>query len=387
MNIGFVATEVGHQQGGAFMGGNVNNVVTVSKQLAERGHDVKIITTKPRDAADEYLSPITWADTYSLDSTFSHGSPGYIAEFCAFAVRTARRLERQNELDTISVHSGFTIWGAISSLSSMFGCPSVHVQYCPINQDSGSRKYNLIQSTALSKVWLYGTDRVVGITKNVANSLKPAVSNEIDVIHNAIQTDEYEPSAADRFDLFDTEDIVIGYLGSLNPQKGLDILVDAFQSVKQDYDVTLALGLEVRSQRSNSELWNQIDSDPDIHAYGILNDVPAFLARADIFAVPFRTTVGPADYPVAALEAMACGTPPISTSIGGLPDLIKDGESGILVSRPDVGLFEEGIRSLVSNKTERERLGSNARKQIIDGFSVEVIGAAYEQLFAEVATT
>ncbi|ELY61125.1 glycosyltransferase family 4 protein [Natronolimnohabitans innermongolicus] len=384
MKIGFVATEIGHQEGGAFMGGNVNNVVTVSKALAERGHEITIITTKPRDAAEDYLGPLTWADVYSIDCPHEHGSPRYLTTFSRYAVQRIRQLANDGELDVVSVHTGFTIWGIIGSLSSVLGCPSVHVQYCPIGQSSGSTVYDLIQSVHLSKLWLRGNDRFVGVTDNVARSLSSATRDRVDVIHNGLDVDEYAPEADSRFDLFETDSPVIGYLGSLNDQKGLDILVDAFQSLPEERDATLALGLEVRSERSESELWKRIERDPDIHAFGIVQDVPAFLARSDVFAVPFRTTVGPADYPVAALEAMSCATPPVATRIGGLPDMIAHQEDGLLIDRPDSELLAESLATLLDDAELRRELGQSARERIERDFSTTSVVDQYEAVFTEV---
>ncbi len=384
MKIGFVATEIGHQEGGAFMGGNVNNVVSVSKALADRGHEITIITTKPRDAAENYTDPLEWAEVYSLDCQYDHGSPGYLFSFSKYAIQQIRRLAADNELDVVSVHTGFTIWGLIGSLSSRLACPSVHVQYCPIGQASGSTVYDLIQSVPLSKLWLSGNDRVFGVTDNVAETTSNATRKEVEVIHNGLDIETYASSAESRFDLFETEAVVIGYLGSLNDQKGLDILVDAFQSLTADQDVVLALGLEVRSERSDSELWGRIEQDPNIYPFGIVNDVPAFLARSDVFAVPFRTTVGPADYPVAALEAMSCATPPVATRIGGLPDMIDHKENGLLVDRPDSDLLADALTEMITNTELRHRLGNGSRERIEQDFSITSVVDQYEAVFGEV---
>ncbi len=384
MKIGFIATEIGHQEGGAFMGGNVNNVVSVSKALADRGHEITIITTKPRDAAENYTDPLEWADVYSLDCQHDHGSPGYLFSFSKYAIQQIRSLAADKELDVVSVHTGFTIWGIIGSLSSTIACPSVHVQYCPIGQSSGSTVYDLIQSVSLSKLWLYGNDRFIGVTDNVAETTANATPKHVEVIHNGLNVETYTPRAESRFDLFETESVVIGYLGSLNDQKGLDILIDAFQSLTIERDAVLALGLEVRSERSSSPLWDRIKQDPNIYSFGIISDVPAFLARSDVFAVPFRTTVGPADYPVAALEAMSCATPPIATRIGGLPDMIDHEEDGLLIDRPDSDLLADALTKLIDDAGLRHRLGNGARERIKRDFSITSVVDEYEAVFNKV---
>lgn len=387
MKAGFVATEIGHQEGGGFMGGTVNNIVDVSRQLAERGHDVVIITTTPRDAAEDPFDPITWADVYSIDPRWSHASPGYLASFTKFAVSTIRRLHGEDRLDVVSTHAGFSVWGGIGSISSVFGCPSVHVQYCPIATPSGRALYDVVQSRILSKAFLSGIDRTVAVSDNVADSLvSNGVGGLVDIVHTGVDTDRYAPDAADRWNGFGSDGLVIGYMGSLRDQKGLDVLVDAFESLDDD-SVQLALGLEVRSERSDGELWSRIQNDPTIHTYGIIEDVPAFLSACDVFAVPFRNTVGPADYPLAALEAMSCGVATVATRAGGLADLLADGESGLLIDEAEPDGLREALYTLLDDELYRSELGAGGRSTIVSEFSLESICDQYETIFSEVIGT
>lgn len=384
MKIGFVATEVGLQRGGAYMGGNVNNVVTVAKGLADRGHEIHIITTRPRDAAPDPTAKLGFATVHEHIPRFDHGSPGYFASFARFAVRTARQLYRRNLLDVLTVHAGFTLWGAIGrAVVTLSDCPVVHVQYCPLDQPSGNRLYDFLQHPRLARQYLAGVDEVVGISKNTAKSITRVTDREtVRVILPAIDTDMHHPLPESE----QSDELLVSYLGSLNPQKGLDLLVEAFDRVRESYSCRLALGLEVRSERSESPLARRIYDHPHIEAQGVIEDIPTFLARSHVFAVPFRTTMGPADYPLAALEAMACGVPLAVTEVGGLRELIDESGGGICVGAPSVDAVERGLRELLSTPDDRRRLGTNARAFAERCCETRIVTEQYESVLDEVVS-
>lgn len=378
MNIGFIATEVGLQEGGAYMGGNVNSVICLSRELAKRGHDITIITTTPRDAASDPTAEIDWAEVYEYSPQFDHGTPGYFTSFCTYSVRKAIQLYRQKDLDVLTIHSGFSFWGIIGRIvRTLTDCPITHVQYCPIGQPSGSKMYDRFQSPWFSRQYLKGVNEIVGISPVVSESLKKATGRDsISTILPPINTEEYSPIAGDG----KPNEFTISYLGSLKSQKGLDILVNAFRNIREKLDCRLKLGLEVRSERDESRLARQIREDPNINVYGAIKDVPAFLAESHLFVVPFRTTMGPADYPIAALEAMSCGVPIVATDVGGLKQLIDDSNSGICVGKPTSKNIERGILELLEDDLTLEQNGRQAREYIERSCSVSEVANKMERL-------
>jgi glycosyltransferase involved in cell wall biosynthesis len=281
-------------------------------------------------------------------------------------------------LDVLTIHAGFALWGAVGRLvGRLSDCPIVHVQYCPLDQPSGNRLYDWLQHPRLVRQYLCGVDEIVGISRNTAESVSRVTGRDsVRVILPAIDTDAYRPLT----DAGSSGPPVISYLGSLSPQKGLDLLVDAFERVRETRPCRLALGLEVRSERSQSSLARRIQSDPDIAVHGLLDDVPRFLARSDVFAVPFRTTMGPADYPLAALEAMSCGVPIVATGVGGLPELVAESGGGLNVGTPSVDNVAAGLEELLEDPDSRSRLGSRARTFAREMCGVDTVAGRYENL-------
>ncbi|SFS53786.1 glycosyltransferase family 4 protein [Halostagnicola kamekurae] len=381
MKIGFIATEIGLQKGGAYMGGNVNNVITVSQALAERGHDIIIITTTPRDTAPNPTANIDWATVYEYSPRFDHGTPGYFASFSAYATRTVAKLRQQNKLNVLTVHAGFPLWGLVGTAANILtDCPVIHVQYCPVDQISGESIYDYLNHPWFIRRYLSGADELVGISPIVSDSLRNLTNQDnIQTILPAINTDIYTPVP----ELGKAEVPTISYLGSLNEQKGLDLLVDAFVDIQEEFDCQLRLGLEVRSKESGSELAKRIEENPDIDVNGIVDDVPKFLAESHIFVAPFRTTMGPADYPLAALEAMSCGIPIVVTDVGGLKQLVMDSNGGVCIGEPSAKGISSTVSDLLKNPNKRSTIGLRAREYILQHCSESSVADQLEELLEE----
>lgn len=385
MKIAFVLTEMGYQKGGGFIGGTVNNVAVLSRELAMRGHDVKVITNRPRDAAPNYRDPIDWADVYCQDPVPKHGSLKYYLSFVKFALNKIWKLHYSNDIDIVTVHSGFSVWSVIASISNILWCPSLPVLYCPISQSSGYILYDVLQSAPLSKVWLTSCRSIVASTNNIADSVRRISKDKnITIIPSCVDTDRYSISE-NRIHKRESN-IRIAYMGSLKKQKGLDVLIRSFENIVNKYNVTLHLGLEVRSEKSGSDMWKKIESHSSIHEYGVIDDVPSFLSKSDLFVIPFRSTVGPADYPVAALEAMSCETPIITSNVGGLPTLVTETDSGIVLNNLTSEELTKVLSETIENCEHLDKLGRNARLAIKKHFSVDKVADKYERLFSKISS-
>jgi glycosyltransferase involved in cell wall biosynthesis len=75
--------------------------------------------------------------------------------------------------------------------------------------------------------------------------------------------------------------------------------------------------------------------------------------------------------PVSAIEAMASAVPVVATRVGGLPDLIRDGETGVLVPPRSIAALSDALVALLKDPSERRRLGTAARADAVARFSVD----------------
>jgi len=105
------------------------------------------------------------------------------------------------------------------------------------------------------------------------------------------------------------------------------------------------------------------------------------LAAADIFVLPSYNE----GLPISLLEAMSWGVPVISTTVGGIPELIRDGTDGYLIEAGDVPALARRLAELAGDPDLRRRMGRAGREQVAESFSREAVLPRLEQLYADIS--
>jgi glycosyltransferase involved in cell wall biosynthesis len=104
-----------------------------------------------------------------------------------------------------------------------------------------------------------------------------------------------------------------------------------------------------------------------VELLGDRDDVPELLAGADVFVLSSDSE----GFPMSVLEAMAAGLPVVASAVGGVPEAVRDGETGSLVPPRDAAALAEALRRLVADPALRERLGDAGRQKVEREFSLE----------------
>ena len=170
--------------------------------------------------------------------------------------------------------------------------------------------------------------------------------------------------------------VTIGIVKSLAPKYGVDLLLRAFAGLVADADVTRQLSDELRllivgdgPQRAELEaLARELGIAPRAEFAGAVAhaDVPAWLNRLDIYAAPSR--LDSESFGVAVIEASACALPVVVSDVGGLPEVVRDGETGLIVPRDDVPALQAALKRLVLDAALRERLGQRGRAHVASDY-------------------
>ncbi|MFL5869390.1 MAG: glycosyltransferase [Thermoleophilaceae bacterium] len=176
---------------------------------------------------------------------------------------------------------------------------------------------------------------------------------------------------------------VIGTAVVHRPQKALRVMIDAFArllaSRPQAHLVIAGRGPCTDAWKAHSA---ERGLDGRVHFIGPRDDVPAVIDALDVAVLSsdFEGT------PLFVFECMARDTPVVSTDVGGLPDIVDDGRTGLLVPRRDPESLAAALDSLLADPGRREALAAAARERLPE-FSIERISARYaelyERLFAE----
>jgi len=119
----------------------------------------------------------------------------------------------------------------------------------------------------------------------------------------------------------------------------------------------------------------------DATFHGAVRHVPDRLAESDLFVLATRGD----NLPVAVLEAMSVALPVVSTRTGGLPELVSDGDTGILVEPDDVESLASAITRLAGDEELRKGLGRAAAKRIVDRFESRTVARQALALYHSVS--
>ena len=108
---------------------------------------------------------------------------------------------------------------------------------------------------------------------------------------------------------------------------------------------------------------------------------PFYYRAADVFCLP--STMSAESFGIVNLEAMACSVPIVASKVGGVPDVVKDEENGLLVQPRDSEELADAIIYLLKNEDVREKIGKNGRKKV-ENYSWEKIAEETEKVYNEV---
>ena len=197
--------------------------------------------------------------------------------------------------------------------------------------------------------------------------------NRVKILHNAINIDYPVPVSPDRQPVRDLLGLpddcrLLVVVGRFSPEKGVDVFIDAVARLSQVNNGIRAIlvgdGQERKRLKAQAD---RLDITDNLHFVGFTKTPGDYLVEADIVVVPSRSE----GIPNAVLEAMALGKPVVATAVGGIPEIIEDGISGLLVppERPD--LLADAIETVLEDQEMYDRFVVNGKKRMKESFSIK----------------
>jgi len=219
----------------------------------------------------------------------------------------------------------------------------------------------------------------------------PAVSPErVRVIRNGIDTTEYAPDPGtdviDRFGIDPARPTVV-FVGRITRQKGLPVLLRAAGALDPGTQLVIAAGQpdtpELAAEVTTLVEQLQAARSGVIWLSGMLakREVIQLLSHATVLACPsLYEPLG-----IVNLEAMACGTAVVASRVGGIPEVVADGETGLLVPPGDPVALADALNTVVRDTGRAAAMGQLGRKRAIAEFGWQAIAAQTVALYAEFA--
>jgi glycosyltransferase involved in cell wall biosynthesis len=230
--------------------------------------------------------------------------------------------------------------------------------------------------------------KIVAVSAAVAAWVnEEGLGDRVRVVHNAVHLPSTVASRNEaRRELNLPADVpVVGMYSQLVPHKGGTDFIGAAHGLADEHPLAHFV-IAGRGERGFvASLRRAAGDGPAAGRVHLLPPQPtiwSLLAATDVVAVP---TTWPDPLPRVVMEAMACGRPVVAYDGGGVPEMISDGDTGVLAPSGDLAALTDGIGGLLADEALRARIGERARERALRLFAIENHVNAMEQVLAEAA--
>jgi N-acetyl-alpha-D-glucosaminyl L-malate synthase BshA len=366
----------------ASVGGSGVVATELGYALATRGHDVHIVSSE---------KPFRWRRKVPGLTFHRVTVPRYPVfrepQYLLALTNTLVRVAREQKLDVIHAHY------AVPHATAAY---LAHQVAASTMGDAAPKTVTTLHGTDIT---LVGTDpsfagvvafsieQSHGVTA-VSDSLRQdtiralGIQRDIRVIYNFLDCRHYRrtPDSELRAQLLGGADAVVMHVSNFRPVKRVDRVLEAFIYIRKRVNARLIM---VGNGPDRAALEQTVTSQGltnHVEFVGERHDLVAMLSSADLFLLPSAQE----SFGMAAMEAMACGTPVVAARVGGLPEVIEDGQTGFLCDEDDVmAMAERGIE-LLTDRALHERIAGAAAILVRQKFCEEKIVPQYLKLYEDV---
>lgn len=364
MNILFITTHLN-------VGGIAKYVLTLAAALKKRGHNI-IVASSGGDLVGE-LEKSGIKHLYIGINTKSELSPKII-----FVLRDVLKIIKNNNIEIIHAHTRVT--QVVAYLASKIA----KVPYTATAHGFYKKRLGRLFFKCFG-------DKTIAISEPVKNGIVETFKispSDISTIHTGIDlvkflktySDEEKNRIKNKFGIKGSP--IIGTVGRLSEEKGQIYLLKAFKGVLEngfpEANLIIVGDGKIKEGLKNYVSVNNLGSK--VFFLGTVKDTPEILSILDIFTLPsLKEGLG-----LSLIEAMAAGIPSVATLVGGIPDLIKNNESGILVSAEDETALCDGILKLLKNKDLAAKVASNGKAFAKENFSIDDMARKVEEFYKKI---
>ena len=361
-------------------GGSGAVATELGLDLARRGHEVHFITYQSPFRLREYAERVYF---HEVDTTMSRYP---LFDHYPYTLALASRqyeVALQERLELLHVHY------AIPHATTAFVAREMLAKEHPIKVITTLHGTDITlvgQEASFYAITKFSIERSDGVTA-VSQFLKDEtyrafgpVSCDLAVIPNFVNLVEYSPgAAAARESLAPPDHKLLVHISNFREAKRVKDVVRIFARVRRAMPATLMM-VGDGPDRGDAEVEaRDLGVAQDVRFLGRLDTVAPLLAASDMFVLPSQTE----SFGLAALEAMACGTPVVAARTGGLPELIVDGVDGILEPVGSVEAMARRAVDVLRDPARHSQMREAARTRAAT-FSSDVIVPQYEAYYQHV---
>ena len=332
-------------------------MVSLSRELARRGHDVKILTpcSRPEPEISD-LEVLTFGRTVPLPTA---GSIARISFSVWHEPRLRATLENER-FDIVHVHEPLM---PMFALMATYFSPSPTIGTFHAYNEGPGRGY-IMWKPVLKRAAVRLSGRIA-VSEPARQYVMRYFPADYEVIPNGIDVDRFATPAR-RPEIFRDDCINILFLGRLNEKrKGLRYLLGAYSMLKWEYpNLRLIVAGPGKPDPDSYRIMGE-RSINDVIFTGVVphEELPGYFQSADVFCSP---ATGNESFGYVLAEAMAASRPIVATDIPGFATLVRDGREGLLVPPKDEHALADALRTLISDPALRARMGAAGRASVDD---------------------
>jgi N-acetyl-alpha-D-glucosaminyl L-malate synthase BshA len=358
----------------ASVGGSGVLAAALGENLAARGHEVHFISSErpfrlPADVPRLHFHPVVIND-YEL---FRY--PDYTLPL---SVRMAE-VSRDHRLDVLHVHYAVPhATAAILARSMLPWEQQPRVVTTLHGTDTTLLGHDAGYAPAIRHA-LTCSDAVTTVSESLKRETQRVFDfgGSIEVIHNFFAPRPPRRSREEvRRELGLREDVVVFHSSNLRPGKRIDLLLETVARVRPR-DAFKLLILAGETFGPFAEHVRRLGLADRVIVREKVNDIEDYLQVADIGLFTSETE----SFCLSILEAMCFGCPSVATRVGGIPEVVEDGRSGLLVPFGDVAALASALEALIHDETRRGALAQAAQARARERFSAAVVVPRYEALY------
>jgi glycosyltransferase involved in cell wall biosynthesis len=369
------------------MGGPALHVSYLTAGLAKRGYETTLVagSLAPGEDSMAFVADELGVDVVRIDELHREISP---ARDVVAAVRLARLIRkiRPHILHTHTAKAGAV--GRFAALLAGDARPPVVVHTFHGHVLRGY--FDPVRARAfrhLERALARSTTALVAVSPQVRDDLVEldvAPATRFAVVRLGIELDQrVAPTSNGRGETrrvlgIGERPFTVGWIGRMTGIKRTDDVLLAFKSLRgRGIDARLCLVGDGPDRDEVERRAHELGVMRETLFLGYQEQVASFFAAFDVFVLPSANE----GTPVTAIEALAAGKPVVATRVGGIPDVVRDGEDGFLVALGDVEALADRLAQLATDDKLRERMGEAAQARVRERYSVERLVDDVDRLY------
>jgi len=360
-------------------GGSGVMATELGKELALRGHQVHFISYALPFRLSKYVENIVFHEVETSNYP--------LFEFPLYSLSLASKMVEVAEfegLDLLHVH---------------YAIPHATSAYLAKEMLKGKKDLKIVTTLHGTDITLVGlepsflplvrfsidnSDGVTAVSRFLKEKTITTYTCEsgIEVIPNFVDTELYRPKENGDFRKHiapDGEKILI-HISNFRPVKRVTDTIRILEKVLLEIPAKLILVGDGPDRSECERLCRQLGLFEKVKFLGKQDGLVEILNSADVFLIPSQSE----SFGLAALEAMACGLPVVSSSVGGLPELIRHNETGFIAEIGDIDRMAKYVVELLSNDRKYKLFSENSRNRSVSKFDKSIVVPLYEEYYKRI---